>query len=50
MDKWWFWTVLMPYYTDAYNAYFMLNKFSRVSRKELANNFNAFNNSMHKYK
>mmetsp|Transcript_39261 Transcript_39261/g.45021 ORF Transcript_39261/g.45021 Transcript_39261/m.45021 type:complete len:96 (-) Transcript_39261:1230-1517(-) len=40
----------MPYYTDALEAYLLLVRFSKASRKEIINNYKAFHNSMHEYK
>jgi len=50
LHKWPIWTVLMPYLCDAFEAYFLLNQFSKESRKELINNFAPFKNSMLKYR
>ena len=50
LHKWTIWTVLMPYYCDAFDAFLMLKNFSKSSRKTLINNFNAFYNSMYQYR
>lgn len=45
LNKWTIWTVLMPYFMDAFDAYNFLTRFSKKSRKELIDHFNAFYNS-----